>query len=421
MSIFSKPISQLGTADLDQLLSDRAVENVRLEFKLEFPSKDEMLKKLSSFANAFGGFMVIGAKANSASGRIENMPGVDAQPGFKQKIVQWCFDGASPPLIVEVSEPIPTPAPDGKVCYVIYTPESDVAPHFLNGRKGIWVRNDEFSARFDARLATENELRHLFDRRKLILERRTDLLERAERRFDSYAAETHPQPILGKAFVSRTHVGSILDFCVVPRFPARPVCQQDHLVPCIMSNLVQWRGIAFPRLGNNIVTQHESAIVLRPCRDFSMFEANIWGLLFYGTQIDGDHNGTIGIHLYEFVGTLMVFLQHAGKMLHAIGYTGPILIETALSAILGVQWLHAPQGWLSISAGSKLDDHFEFSIEKTSESLQETPDAVAMEILCRVFFSVNWPDLIDSQKKLEDLIRDGYKYNRWQEPANLRV
>lgn len=58
MSIFTKPVSQLGTADLEELLHEGAVENARLEFKLEVPNKDETLKKLSSFANTFGGFMV---------------------------------------------------------------------------------------------------------------------------------------------------------------------------------------------------------------------------------------------------------------------------------------------------------------------------------------------------------------------------
>jgi len=142
VTIFAKPLSQLVTADLQELLLGKAVENVRLEYKSEVPTKDETLKKLSSFANTYGGFMVVGARANSSDGRIEDLPGVDEQAGYRQKIVQWCFDGASPPLTVEVSDAIPAPAANGRVCYVISTPESDVAPHFLNGRKGVYVRTD---------------------------------------------------------------------------------------------------------------------------------------------------------------------------------------------------------------------------------------------------------------------------------------
>src|SRR5258708_27787764 len=109
MSIFEKPLSQLATADVQELLQQSAVENVRLEFKLLIPDKDETLKKLSSFANTFGGFVIFGAAANSSDGRIEDLPGVDVQAGFKQTLVQWCFGGASPPLTVEVSDPIVVP------------------------------------------------------------------------------------------------------------------------------------------------------------------------------------------------------------------------------------------------------------------------------------------------------------------------
>ncbi len=71
MSIFTKALSQLGSADLQELLDEGASENARLEFKLEVPNKDETLKKLSSFGNTFGGFVIVGAKASSADGRIE--------------------------------------------------------------------------------------------------------------------------------------------------------------------------------------------------------------------------------------------------------------------------------------------------------------------------------------------------------------
>ena len=70
-------------------------ENVRLEFKAEAPSKDEILKKISSFANTFGGYVIIGASARSVDGRVESLRGIDPKPGYKQTIVQWCSDGAT--------------------------------------------------------------------------------------------------------------------------------------------------------------------------------------------------------------------------------------------------------------------------------------------------------------------------------------
>ena len=111
MSIFTKPVSRLTLVDLQELLNDKAVESVRLEFKSTAPDKDETLKKLSSFANSFGGLMIVGAAEKD--GRLIDLPGVEAQDGYKQKIVQWCFDAVNPPLVVEVSDPIPIPVSAG--------------------------------------------------------------------------------------------------------------------------------------------------------------------------------------------------------------------------------------------------------------------------------------------------------------------
>ena len=116
MAFFGTPISALTTSDLAELLTLQAVENARLEFKREVPSKDETLKKLSSFANTFGGMMVIGAEASSADGRLTSLPGVTPENSYKQTVVQWCFGGISPPLTVEVSDAIPTAAGSDRVC-----------------------------------------------------------------------------------------------------------------------------------------------------------------------------------------------------------------------------------------------------------------------------------------------------------------
>jgi hypothetical protein len=408
MSIFTKPISQIETSDLQEIVDDKAVENVRLEYKSQVPDKDETLKKLSSFANTYGGIMVVGAKASSADGRIEDMPGVDEQPGYKQKVVDWSFNGASPPLTVFVSDPIPVPAGTGKVCYVVRIDESDVAPHFLNGRKGVWVRTDEFSSRFEARLADENELRHLLDRRKLIRERRDQLLERARERAKTYFINHSALPQLSR-----------LEVCVVPRFPARPLCDESVLYPLINRKAFQWRGTSFPIPGSTTISQHESVIAMSAAGEFSIFEANIWGMMFYSAQIcDADNPAKkLGIHLYGFIGTMMLFVRNADSMLQKLGYSGPLEITTRLTSIQEVQWLYGNIGILS-KRGSELDSGVEFSISTTSELLHDQTDHIIKDLLKYVFFAVNWPGIMDTKQELENLLRYGYRYNQWVEPES---
>src|SRR5882762_6242594 len=414
MSIYATPISQLKSSDLAELLQEQAVENTRLEFKREVPEKDETLKKLSSFANTFGGFVVIGAAAQSKDARIESLPGVDEVPGYKQKIVDWCFKECSPPITVDVSGPIPTPGTNGKVCYVISVEESEVAPHFLNGRNGVWIRTNEFSGRYDAALAEEDELRHLLHRRQLVLDRRRSIIERARKRFEIYLSTTPTD--LGKT----TPTGALLELCFVPRFPARQVCKQEELSKLVRQvHYPAYRGVGFPRLQMGVMTQQESAIIRQPLTDVSLFEANTWGMLFYVTKLDEKEytEQLSGVHAYSFVGHLLLFLQHANDIFGLIGLTGPILVEASLQAIRECKWVYSAsiaEGFPAFATTkliSGLDDGFGLSVPTTVENFREKPDDVAIELLRSIFFSLNWSDMVDTQAKLEDLIQKGHRFN----------
>ncbi len=420
MSIFSKPVSQIQHGDLQELVQENAIENLRLEFKSDIPNKDETLKKLSSFANTLGGYLVIGAKADSTDGRIQGLLGANPESGYKQKVIQWCFDAVSPPVTVEVSDPIPSPTDGGKVCYVISVPESDTAPHFLNGRKGVWVRIDEFSGRFEARLANETELRHLFDRRKLVQERRGRLVERARKRFDAYIAMGHTD-----AGGQRTRVGPLLQMCIVPRFPSRQLCEQSSLKQHLLSTATNWRQTIFPDLSRRqLVWQHESAILIDPVVRTSLLEVNTWGSLFYGTGVEMTFNQLRGIHPLDVVGYVLVFIRHAGAMLRAMAFSGPILVETSFVSLLDADWfLSIPGGAAVIDANSKpqFDDEVVFPVTATREALIEKPDGIAMAILQNLFFGANRPGYVDTPQNLENLIRAGYQFNFWPKPIAMKA
>lgn len=147
---------------------------------------------------------------------------------------------------------------------MIYVPESDAAPHFLNGRKGVLIRADEFSARFSTQLADERELRHLLDRRSLIRQRRAAIMERAASRSKRFTkAKLGSDEIKNATFPS---------LCVVPRFPARPLCPQEDLTKFTQpseANWISWLQVLFPDLGVPLVSRHESSIILNAARSTS--------------------------------------------------------------------------------------------------------------------------------------------------------
>jgi hypothetical protein len=411
MSIYTKPISQLTTPDLDELLQANAVENIRLEFKLTDPAKDETLKKLSSFANTFGGLVVVGALANSADGRLQVLPGIDPIPGYKQRIIQWSFDEVYPPLIVEVSDPISIPGSTGKVCYVISIAESDAVPHFLNGRKGVWVRTDEFSNRYEAALADEDEIRHLLDRRRLVRERRANLIARAGQRFKTHLEKNHTDKS-GNV----TKVGPLLEFHTVPRFPTKPLLVQEDLHKIVFKNHIGWRGGIFPDFTRRQFTfQHESVIVLDATAGReSYFELNVWGLVYYGLQLETKHYHTEGIHTFEIAGTTLLYLRHAAEMYEQLGYSGPLLLQLNLNSILDVPLIYTIYGFTETGSRSPLDSELGLSIETTTQNLAENFESVAKDLYQNVYFALNWPKLVETDRDRENVLDRAYEYNTWK-------
>jgi hypothetical protein len=318
-------------------------------------------------------------------------------------------------LVVEVSDPIPSSNGIGKFCYVLYTSESDVAPHFLNGRKGVYVRTDEFSARFEPRFATDAELRHLFDRRRLVVERRNALLERARQRFRAFSeAKDGEQNETGEA------IGPHVELFISPRFPVRPVCEQSSLRFLLDQKRVNWRQIGFPTGNGRSISQHESAIILRPCTSFSILEANVWGALFYAVKLDDNQRGEVGIHLGRFVGHILVFLRHTALLLNEFGYTGPLLMGMSLKSIRGVPSLWYLYGSVATNGpDSELDDEVSFSLETTQDALDEDLNQVATDLLRYAFFAINLPGWVDSPEHLAQLLSTGYRYNFWELPSGM--
>lgn len=411
MPFYTIPVSKLREADLQELLTDCAVENVRLEFKSEIPKEEQTLKKLSSFANTYGGLMLIGAEEKD--GKITNLCGVDEEPGYKQRIANWSFIKFNPPLAAEVSEPIQLT--NGKVCYVISVPESELAPHFINGRRGVWIRTDEFTNRFRAELANENELQALFDRRRAVRERRDFNLQRARERFDAHITNRHTD-----TGGNLTKVGPILELWVTPRFPARQLCLQGELQQHLNQAGFRWRGVQFLGPGSQAITAYESVIIRDRINagSTSMFSIDVWGTCFYATQIAVEATNIAGvdltgIHRASVNGLVMAFLLHAARTLKQLGYFGSLVVQVTLKSVGGLHWLYGTGSAVYDKLGSELDQNISFELPEMTEAFYADPYRLGARILETIYFSCNWGDLVDSPTKLQAILYEGFQYCSW--------
>ena len=311
-----------------------------------------------------------------------------------------------------VSDGIPALGAAGEVCYVIYVPMSWEAPHFLTKRRGAWIRTDEFSQRFETRLATFEEIQHLTNRRRLAVERYEHLYNRAVGRFESLAAREYSdhQRTTGS-------MGATLCLSLCPQFPTRPLIGEHQLLEIIRSERIPWRGTAFP-LDTDTITQQESVLVLHPTKYFSLVEANVWGQFTYSCEIEyligGEGLDNAGIHLNAFLGHILVFLEHARTIYHKIGYNGSLLLRTLLKRVQGKHFLHFPDGNSPVPGpASRIDDEISFDISISAGKLNEQRNEVAGELLKTLFFSLNWPEQGADSSAIMALLDAAAAYNSW--------
>jgi hypothetical protein len=415
MSIFTKSITAITADDLKALVTDQAAENIRLEFKSAAPPKDEMLKKLSSFANTYGGYLIVGAAADASTGRVHRLVGVDPINGFRQQIVQWCYDGVWPPLEVFVSDPIAAPDDASKVCYVVEVPLSAETPHFLNGRKGAYVRTDEFSQRFEPQLAKYEELTHLADRRAALVQRRDALFHRSLERFDAHVRADY-------AADKRTTgaIGATLILAVSPQYPYRQLIDHPDLMTQFETHHIAWRQEGFPAPNRQKISAHESMLIPGGAFRFSLVEISVWGHLFYAVEMQEqyklDEEGrekVEGIHFHGLLGTLMVFLEHANSVLKALGYDGPLLMRVQMLRIRDIPFLTFSYNRPTQSGASPFDDTLSFEVSSSSSSLATDRDTIVGEIARTILLGLNWPALAIGKDAVKGLVAKARDYSLW--------
>lgn len=98
MWLFSKPSEQLTEDDLGALITNGVRESVTLEFKRQmYDRRDpnariEMLRDISSIANAEGGVLVVGIQEDGAGTAQALVPVPDAEVEAA-RIISTCFQG----------------------------------------------------------------------------------------------------------------------------------------------------------------------------------------------------------------------------------------------------------------------------------------------------------------------------------------
>lgn len=138
---FDKPLEQLEEADLYKLIKEEISEGLYVEYKEDFPT--HLAKIVASFANTFGGWILIGVDARNPRNVPTAFPGIDISNDPKDRFRNICRDRITPVPLFS-SKLILKSANPSRGILVVKIPESTYPPHIIRDGR-IYRRNMEGS------------------------------------------------------------------------------------------------------------------------------------------------------------------------------------------------------------------------------------------------------------------------------------
>lgn len=145
---FFKPLTEITERDLTGLIDNQVRENQNLEYKeIMYGNTDgekrEMLRDISSMANAEGGHILIGiAEDNQNEGIPVQIVGIDNGTDVSARITSSCLSNIDERIIGLGVHPVTLA--NGKSVVIIQIPRSPRAPHIITfgGLNQFWKRHD---------------------------------------------------------------------------------------------------------------------------------------------------------------------------------------------------------------------------------------------------------------------------------------
>lgn len=146
MNIFNKPLENLTVEDIKILVREKIPESQTLEYKEKGYANDregkrEILKDITSMANAYGGYIIIGIKEDS-QGCAEEIIGIEEAEDEERKIMSLCLAHIKERIRgLKISH---IPVAENKRVLVIYVPRSLYGPHMITfeDMNQFWIRHN---------------------------------------------------------------------------------------------------------------------------------------------------------------------------------------------------------------------------------------------------------------------------------------
>ena len=363
--MFTKPIDEITFEDVESFCQQWA-EGVHVEYKSDIEEvKGTIPKIVSSFANTYGGILLIGVEADQKNNTVSSIPGIPQRNGIEEQIQQSALTGIYPGVIPEIKlVDVPN---SGNVVVVVRVDESVQAPHAIKEVTQVYIRVGSITQPYEYKLAEMDRIAYMFKRREDSQVVARQILDRIEER-------------ISKLEPAWKNIGNILRlFSVFPTFTviARPVFPYRPLTT--ISNIYELhRGPLWPPrrvIGGHFCYNEEE-----------YWELNEYGIIYHRVVLfiqpeDGIDYGIFLWHINELI-------KRANALYVNCGYQGNIEVITHLRNIFGRELIDTE----SYSYGQKITEN----LDAEAQSF-DTEGIASTQCLAR--------DL-ESKDKRKDLVED---------------
>ncbi len=382
MNLFNDPIHEIKFKGIKKFCEAGTPEGVKVDYKSEFPSNKKLAKVISSFANTWGGIIIVGVKEEN---RIPQLPieGIDYPGNYEEKVTSICISQINPPISPEVYE-IPLDNDKDKCVVLIRIVESDETPHRVEHDTEIYIRENSISYPYEQK-APWDAIEWLLNKREKAINNREKLIERAFSRIaaSSYLLTSSPYRQL----------------IVSPLYPNSILFQYKDFERIIKEVEKSSYRISYSNTSGEKISQSQSILFVNKrnhqnntVHDF--IEINQYGFFIhrgnFSEKITYGKNDEIDLHYTTQ--HLADYLEYSLKFLTAINYFGLVFISLRYSQIKNKQISDYARGSFATSnqyyGSSQFDDSYSYEKVTSLESIKNNFDDIIFEFISDFLWSL---------------------------------
>jgi hypothetical protein len=365
---FSRPISDLTYEDVEEFCG-RFQENIRVEYKSTFDNnvKNKLPRVLSSFANSYGGVLIIGVVAPAGVPQ-EPFDGIifpEREPGLTVQNI--CREGIFPdiPLYTRL---VPSRV-QGKAFLVVQVNESAKAPHAIENSTLVHVRTEG---------STERITLADIARIERMLLRRADV----SRRWDDFFAESWE-------FGQSVYLDPKYPYFEIRMgvlYPAENLINREKIYDFLTD--YKNRELAGFRLGQ-LLRSPIGALLARDQNVERFLNIGELGILHYAELLYGagyQGEAKTALDFWSVSEPILKMLRLIGSLIEYAGTNCELRIETYLRNIAGQSFSSGTNPHLSLAVRTVAD-----SVQASAQIASSSLPASALETTVHLMYQLRWP------------------------------